>query len=475
MAARMHLRPQGLGSPPSNPGESREGIALPPGDPFSYFPACFGPGDSVAHRGCAPSNPTIDALGSRAVAEERRLRRPRPHPAVPSASGQVLNRALIEEGVLPEGRSLPGDRLLYAVNDRLGENLLSMGLVRAAARVARGWRQDQVQAAGRRAVAALSELVAPFAPQRLAAFRAEGHRLVLSTTTPVDMIAPFAEAIGFDDLIATAYETKDGRYTGRLYEGFVWGTGKLRAVRRVGRRPAGSTWPTATPAATASSTSRSSRASACPHAVNPTPRSRSWPRRGAGRWSTGTGRPASRASSGCEPYHLLRPFVAQAVLPLRALRHRRRRARARPRVRCSWPSNHRSYFDVAALALVAREHRPAGALPRQEGDLRRAGGGTDRPRHRRHRGRPRQRLEPAAARRRGRAEGGRGRHRAAAGDDPAGLRLLRPGAAAARRARPAWPRRPAPPSCPSGCGGPRRCGRARHGCPTSRWCATRPR
>ena len=148
------------------------------------------------------------------------------------ASGQILNRALMEEGVLPEGRSLPGDKVLYAVNDRLGENLFSMGLVRAAARVAKGWRQDQVQAAGRRAVGSRSsDIVAPFAPQRLAAFRAEGHRLVLSTTTPADMIAPFAEAIGFDDLIATAYETKDGRYTGRLYEGFVWGTGKLRAVR----------------------------------------------------------------------------------------------------------------------------------------------------------------------------------------------------------------------------------------------------
>lgn len=152
------------------------------------------------------------------------------------ASGQVLNRALVQEGVLPEGRSLPGDKLLYAVNDRFGENLLSMSLVRAAARVARGWSQEQVQAAGRRAVAGLSDLVAPFAPQRLAAFRADGHRLVLSTTTPVDLIAPFAEALGFDDLIATAYETKDGRYTGRLYEGFVWGTGKLRAGARVGRR-----------------------------------------------------------------------------------------------------------------------------------------------------------------------------------------------------------------------------------------------
>src|ERR1700749_2536502 len=76
------------------------------------------------------------------------------------ASGQILNRAMMEEGVLPEGRSLPGDKLLYAINDRLGENLVSMGLVRAAARVSKGWRQDQVQAAGRRAVAALSGIVA---------------------------------------------------------------------------------------------------------------------------------------------------------------------------------------------------------------------------------------------------------------------------------------------------------------------------
>src|SRR6185437_6625158 len=83
------------------------------------------------------------------------------------ASGQALNRALVAEGVLPEGRSVPGDRFLYAINDRLGENLFSMGLVRAAARVAKGWSQAQVQAVGRRAVAELTELVAPFAPQYL--------------------------------------------------------------------------------------------------------------------------------------------------------------------------------------------------------------------------------------------------------------------------------------------------------------------
>jgi putative phosphoserine phosphatase / 1-acylglycerol-3-phosphate O-acyltransferase len=281
------------------------------------------------------------------------------------ASGQILNRALMEEGVLPEGRSLPGDRLLYAVNDRLGENLLSMGLVRAAARVARGWRQDQVQAAGRRAVAALSELVAPFAPQRLAAFRAEGHRLVLSTTTPVDMIAPFAEAFGFDDLIATAYETKDGRYTGRLYEGFVWGTGKLRAVRQ---------WSDEQGIDLADCHACSDSifdvpllsSVGSPHAVNPDPSltlvatARRWP---VEHWDRPPGVPSV---VGLEPYHLLRPFVRKLSFP-----YARFDIAGVENVPTRGPvllaSNHRSYFDVAALALVAREiGRPVRFLGKRE-------------------------------------------------------------------------------------------------------------
>ncbi len=281
------------------------------------------------------------------------------------ASGQVLNRALVREGVLPEGRSLPGDKLLYAVNDRFGENLLSMSLVRAAARVARGWRQEQVQAAGRRAVAGLSELVAPFAPQRLAAFRAEGHRLVLSTTTPVDMIAPFAEALGFDDLIATAYETKDGRYTGRLYEGFVWGTGKLRAVRE---------WADDKGIDLADCHACSDSifdvpllsSVGTPHAVNPDPSltvvatARRWP---VEHWDRPPGVPSV---VGLEPYHMLRPFVTKLTFP-----YARFDIAGIENVPSRGPvllaANHRSYFDVAALALVARAiGRPVRFLGKKE-------------------------------------------------------------------------------------------------------------
>ena len=269
------------------------------------------------------------------------------------------------EGVIPGGRSLPGDQLFYAVNDRFGENLLAMGLVRAAARVAKGWRQDAVRAAGRRALAGLSELVAPFAPQRLAAFRSQGYLLVLATTTPADLIAPFAETMGFDDLIATTFETRDGRYTGRLYEGFVWGTGKLRAVRDWAR-------------------SRDVDLAEChacsdsifdvpllssvgfPHAVNPDPSLtmvatvRRWP---VEHWDRPTGVPSVL---GWEPYHLLRPFVRSCSFP-----YARFEIEGVDHVPARGPvlvaANHRSYFDVTALALLARQiGRPVRFLAKRE-------------------------------------------------------------------------------------------------------------
>jgi putative phosphoserine phosphatase/1-acylglycerol-3-phosphate O-acyltransferase len=281
------------------------------------------------------------------------------------ASGQALNKALMDEGVLPQGRSLPGDTFLYAINDRLGENLFSMGLVRAAARVAKGWSQSQVQAAARRAIADLTELVAPFAPQYLERFRADGHLLVLATTTPVDMITPFAEAMGFDAVIATAYETKDGRYTGRLYEGFVWGTGKLKAVRAWAKEQSinlddchacsDSVFDTPLLATVGS-----------PHAVNPDPSltviatARRWP---IEYWDRPPGVPSV---VGLEPYHLLRPFIRRSTFP-----YARFDITGVDHIPSKGPvllaANHRSYFDVAALALVAvRVGRPVRFLGKKE-------------------------------------------------------------------------------------------------------------
>jgi len=281
------------------------------------------------------------------------------------ASGQALQRALVAEGLPGAERSLPGNGVLYALYDRFGENVFAMGLARAAALVARGWSQAAVRRAGERAVAELVELVAPYAPGIMAGYRAAGHRLVLATTTPIDMVAPFAEALGMDAVLATTYETVDGRYSGRLEGGFVWGLGKLDAARR---------W--AESAGIAMSECHACSDSffdipllssvGSPHAVNPDPSllmvatARRWP---IEYWDRPTGVPSV---AGLEPYHLLRPLVRPEAFPyarfdLAGLEHVPGRG---PVVLAA---NHRSYFDVAALAVVAaRLGRPVRFLAKQE-------------------------------------------------------------------------------------------------------------
>jgi putative phosphoserine phosphatase / 1-acylglycerol-3-phosphate O-acyltransferase len=147
------------------------------------------------------------------------------------ASGPVLSHALREAGVISD-RSIPGEGLVYRLFDLVGETRPSMILTRQAARFAKGWRRDQVRLAGEKAADDLAAAVQPFAHPIIDDHRAAGRRLVLATTTPDDMIRPLAERLGFDDVVATRYGLDaDGCYDGTIAGEFVWGKGKLRAVR----------------------------------------------------------------------------------------------------------------------------------------------------------------------------------------------------------------------------------------------------
>src|SRR5205807_7906996 len=110
--------------------------------------------------------------------------------------------------------------------------LPSMALARAAALVARGWSAEAVRQAGKAAAERLEELVAPYARPLMEEHRRAGRPVVLATTTPYDLVCPLAERLGVDDVIATRYAVQGGVYTGRLEGEFVWGPGKLSAVRR---------------------------------------------------------------------------------------------------------------------------------------------------------------------------------------------------------------------------------------------------
>ncbi len=145
-------------------------------------------------------------------------------------TGQVLSRAMVELGVIQ--RTLPGEGLLYGIYDLLGETLPSIALARQATRVARGRAADAFDAAAEAAAAVIAGMVHPFAHALIEQHHAAGRRVVLATTTPEHLVRPLADRLGFDDVIATRYAVgADGRFDGALAGPFIWSRGKVAAVR----------------------------------------------------------------------------------------------------------------------------------------------------------------------------------------------------------------------------------------------------
>lgn len=297
------------------------------------------------------------------------------------ASGLVLSAAMHAEGLFEGRRSLPGERLFYAAYDLLGESVPFMAMVRAAPRFVKGWAVEAVARAGQMAAPELAALVQPYAPAVLAEHRSAGRRLVLATTTPVDLIAPFAELMGFDHVLATRYAQRNGHFTGGIDGPFVWSTGKRDAVRRfvvehgvaLERSHAYSDSVFDVPLL---------NIVGHPHAVNPDRRLRMiatvrrWPLE---HWDRPAGVPKVL---GFEPYHVLRPVVRPELFPY-ACFDISGIEQVPDRGPALLAANHRSYFDVAALALVAaRIGRPVRFLGKREifdapvmGQLARALGG----------------------------------------------------------------------------------------------------
>ncbi len=281
------------------------------------------------------------------------------------ASGPVLHEALVEEGVLAPGLHLPGEPLVYALYERLGESLGVIALARAAAPAMRGRPVDATRRAGKRAAGHLAEQVQPWAPQVLDAHRAAGRLVVLATTSPFDLVEPLAGVLGFDGVVATRYEVADGRYTGSVQGRFVWGPAKRAAV---------TAWADGHGVSLAASHAYSDSvydlpllaAVGHPHALNPDPRlaavarARRWP---VERWDRAPGVPSL---CGLEPYHVVRLAFRPEAFP-----YARFHVTGVPGIPERGPvilaSNHRSYFDVAALGIVAaRLGRPVRFLAKQE-------------------------------------------------------------------------------------------------------------
>lgn len=127
---------------------------------------------------------------------------------------------------------LPGESLLFWWMNAFGETLGSIALARQAVLVALGKPDGAFDDAARAAAEVLKDEVGPFAKVLIEQHHAAGRKVVMATTTPYHLIKPLADTLGFDDVIATRYAVSDdGTYNGRHDGPFVWSWGKLKAVK----------------------------------------------------------------------------------------------------------------------------------------------------------------------------------------------------------------------------------------------------
>jgi putative phosphoserine phosphatase/1-acylglycerol-3-phosphate O-acyltransferase len=280
------------------------------------------------------------------------------------ASGPVFHRHLRDAGI-GRANDLPLMAAFTRAYEWWGESWLSMQVTRQSGRMTKGWPEDAVHAAAVAAADELCGMVQPFVPPLIDAHRKAGRLLVMATTSPIHFVAPLAERLGFDDVLATRWVSEDGTFTGVFDGPFVWGREKLKAAQE---------WAKANSVDLRASFAYSDSyfdgpllaAVGHPVAVNPDPqlavlaRLRGWPVRHLD-VSPGVAKVAGR-----ELQEWLRPLNRPELVP-----NARFEFSGVDNIPSSGPAivvfNHRSYFDASAVnLLIARSGRCARFLGKKE-------------------------------------------------------------------------------------------------------------
>ena len=134
---------------------------------------------------------------------------------------------LLSTHLVSPGRDV-ADRL-HRLADRLTGPLTSPVAGRALARSMKETTVEALRHAGHSAVQEAE--LAPHARPLIDEHRAAGRRVVATTQMPGFAAGPLAEGLGFDTVIATRFAEHDGVLDGELEGPFVWGRGKLEAIR----------------------------------------------------------------------------------------------------------------------------------------------------------------------------------------------------------------------------------------------------
>lgn len=152
---------------------------------------------------------------------------------ISTSSATVFRKHLAQHGI-GGAHDLPLVDVFTKFYEQFGETWLMMQPARLSSRAANGWSVATVEAAMCEAAEELATMLLPGAAKAIEEHRAAGRRLVLATTSPLAFVKPFADRIGFDDVVATQWEHHDDElsFTGRIFGDFVWGRSKADAVER---------------------------------------------------------------------------------------------------------------------------------------------------------------------------------------------------------------------------------------------------
>ena len=285
---------------------------------------------------------------------------------VAGATGEVFSEAMREAGLT--SRPIPGERLLFGLFNTIGETLPAMILTRQGASISKGRSQQAMRDAAHGVAERLVGMVQPYAHAAFEGHREAGRPLVLATTTPLDLVESFADALGFDGVVATRYGVDaDGNYDGTLDGPFVWSAGKLAAVEAWAAEnhvDLDESW------AYSDSVYDTPLLAAVGHPVVVNPDPRMVVMAAARRWPTlhldvppGV---AKLPVVGVEVQRLAMQFARPSVYP-----YVRFDIDGVENIPADGPAilvgNHRSYFDPAALGMaIARSGRPARFLGKKE-------------------------------------------------------------------------------------------------------------
>ena len=282
------------------------------------------------------------------------------------ASGEVFSAAMKRAGLSPG--PLPGEKFLFGLFNRIGETLPAMAMARQGVTAAKGRSAAAVRGVAEDAVDELIELVQPFAETAFAAHREARRPIVLATTSPYDLVKPLADALGFDDAVATRFGVDDdGNYDGTLDGPFVWSAGKLDAITAWASDHGidlAESW------AYSDSFYDTPMLAAVGHPVVVNPDLRMVLMAAARRWPTVNLDVSPGVVKipvvGLEVQELAQRFASTAAFPYARFDFEHV-DRIPPSGPCILVANHRSYFDVAALSLlIAKTGRPARFLGKKE-------------------------------------------------------------------------------------------------------------